>query len=156
MPTDFQVGDDGQACRCPNGVRSTRVYHHSDSQGVFFRFTAAQCRDCPLWNDCRDPDSKPNTHRTVYLSDYHLYLRDAARFNAMAEGKALLRSRWQVEPTVAWLVRYQGCRSSRQVGLAAAQCQLFQACAVRKVLLWLSRLERGLATAPAVGAREAA
>ena len=59
-----------------------------------------------------------------------------------AEGQALLRSRWQVEPTVAWLVRYQGCRQARRVGLAAAQCQLYQACAVRNLLLWLSRKRR--------------
>ena len=81
----------------------------------------------------------------MYVTPYHPYLRDAARFNATDNGKALLKSRWQVEPTVAWLVRYQGCRQARRVGLAAAQCQLFQACAVRNLLLWLSRLDRGLA-----------
>jgi hypothetical protein len=148
-PVDFRISDDGQACTCPNGVTSTRVYHHGDSDGVFFRFLASQCRGCPLWSDCRDAESKPNAHRTVYISDYHLYLRAAARVNASAEGKALLRSRWQVEPTIAWLVRYHGCRVARRVGLAAAQCQLFQACAVRNLLLWLARLRRGQAKAPA-------
>lgn len=156
VPTDFLLNDDGQACTCPNGVTSTRVYQHGDSAGVFFRFTAAQCRDCPLWRDCRDPESKPTAHRTVYLSDYHLYLRDAARVNATPEGKALLKSRWQVEPTIAWLVRYQGCRQARRVGLAAAQCQLFQACAVRNLLLWLSRVARGRAAAGTEVVRRAA
>jgi hypothetical protein len=126
-PADFRISDDGQACTCPNGVTSTRRYAHGDSDGVFFRFTAAMCRGCPLWSDCRDPESKPNAHRTVYVSDYLPYLRAAARFNATEVGKALLRSRWQVEPTVAWLVR---------------------ACAVRNLLLWLGRLKRGQAPRP--------
>jgi hypothetical protein len=149
IPTDFRISDDGQQCTCPNGVTSTRRYQHGDSDGAFFRFTAADCRDCPLRSACRDPESKPNAHRTVYLSDYHLYLRAAARVNATPQGKALLRSRWQVEPTIAWLVRYQGCRQARRGGLAAAQCQLYQACAVRNLLLWLSRIERGQAKMPA-------
>ncbi len=147
-PADFQVSQDGLSCTCPQGVSSSQRFRHGDSDGVFFRFTAAMCRGCPLWSDCRDPTSKPNAHRSVYLSDYALYLREAARFNQTDVGKALLRSRWQVEPTVAWLVRYQGCRQARRVGLAAAQCQLFQACAVRNLLLWLGRLKRGQAQRP--------
>ena len=82
---------------------------------------------------------------------YHAHLREAAAFNASAEGKSLLRARWQVEPTIAWLVRYNGCREARRVGLAAAQCQLFQACAVRNLQLWLGRLERKQAPQPRQG-----
>jgi hypothetical protein len=93
-PVDFRISEDGQSCTCPNGVTSTRRYQHGDTEGVFFRFPASQCRGCPLWSDCRDAESKPNAHRTVYLSDYHLYLRDAARFNKTDVGKALLKSRW--------------------------------------------------------------
>ena len=66
-----------------------------------------------------------------------------------------MRCRWQVEPTIAWLVHYNGCRQARRVGLPAAQCQLFQACAVRNLQLWLGRLDRGHApladTATATG-----
>jgi Transposase DDE domain/Transposase domain (DUF772) len=144
-PADFRISADGSSCTCPNNVVSTHAYTKPGADGVHFRFLAAQCRDCPFWSDCRDLDANPRGHRTVYVTPYHPYLRDAARFNATDNGKALLKSRWQVEPTVAWLVRYQGCRQARRVGLAAAQCQLFQACAVRNLLLWLSRLDRGLA-----------
>jgi hypothetical protein len=147
-PSDFRISADGSSCICPNNVVSLHAYTKPGADGVHFRFLASQCRDCPFWTDCRGADGKPNGHRTVYSTPYHLYLRDAARFNASDVGKALLQSRWQVEPTVAWLVRYQGCRQARRVGLAAAQCQLFQACAVRNLLLWLSRLDRGLARVP--------
>jgi hypothetical protein len=148
-PADFRISADGTSCTCPNGVVSTHAYTKPGADGVHFRFLASQCRGCPFWSECRNMDANPCGHRTVYVTPYHAYLRAAARFNATDEGKALLKSRWQVEPTIAWLVRYQGCRQARRVGLAAAQCQLFQACAVRNLLLWLSRIERGLAQLPA-------
>jgi len=142
---DFSVNQEQTSCTCPNGVVSTKVYRHGDGDGLSFRFLASQCRDCRLWNQCRDPQAKPNGHRAVFISEYHPYLRAAAAFNQTPQGQALLKSRWQVEPTIAWLTRYHGCRSARRVGLAAAQFQLFQACAVRNLLLWLSRMGRGQA-----------
>jgi hypothetical protein len=142
---DFVVDAARTSCTCPNGVVSIKAYAKQDGDGVHFRFLASQCRDCRLWASCRDQDAKPNGHRSVFISDYHAYLRAADRFNHSAEGRALLHSRWVVEPTVAWLVRYQGCRQARRLGQVAAQCQLYQACAMRNLLLWLSRLKRGQA-----------
>lgn len=147
-PADFRVTSDQTACTCPQGVTTTKVYTHGAGDGISFRFLASQCRGCPLWERCRSPDSNPKGHRTVFVSEHHAYLRQAAAFNQTPEGQALLRQRWRVEPTVAWLVRYQGCRRSRRVGQVAAQCQLYQACAVRNLLLWLSRVARGLARRP--------
>jgi len=147
-PADFQVTGAGDACTCPNGVTSRHVYHHAHDEGVEFRFFGGECRGCELWDRCRGPASKATSQRSVYLSAYHAHLREAAAFNASAEGKSLLRARWQVEPTIAWVVRYNGCRQARRVGLAAAQCQLFQACAVRNLQLWLGRLERTQAPQP--------
>jgi hypothetical protein len=147
-PADFRISADGSSCTCPNNLVSTKAYATPDADGVYFRFLASQCRDCPFWSDCRTADANGRGHRTVYVTPYHPYLRAAAQFNTTDAGKALLKSRWQVEPTVAWLVRYQGCRQARRVGVAAAQCQLFQACAVRNLLLWLSRLDRGMAKVP--------
>jgi hypothetical protein len=145
---DFQVDAAVTRCTCPNGVVSTRVYRHGRGEGDVFRFLASQCRGCPLWANCRAPDAKPNGHRTVTISDYHLHLRAGVAFNHTAEGRVLLRQRWRVEPTIAWLVRYHGCREARRIGRAAAQCQLYQACAVRNLLMWLSRIRRGLAARP--------
>jgi DDE family transposase/transposase-like protein DUF772 len=146
---DFQVDPERTECTCPGAVVSTRVYAHGAGDGVSFRFLASQCRDCPLWSQCRDPDAKANGHRSVFISDYHAYLRAAEAFNHTPEGRALLASRWRVEPTIAWLVRYQGCRRARRLGQAAAQCHLFQACALRNLLGWLSRVRRGQAARPA-------
>ena len=148
-PADFHVSADGTTCTCPNNVTSTRSYPHPKADGVTFRFLGSQCRDCPFWEACRGPTSKPNSQRAVYSTPYHGHLRAGAAFNATVEGKGLLSCRWQVEPTIAWLVRYNGCRQARRVGLAAAQCQLFQACAVRNLQLWLGRLDRGQTLLPA-------
>jgi hypothetical protein len=153
-PANFRLSADGSSCTCPGGVTSSRCYAHGAGDGVSFRFLASQCRGCPLWNECRGLESNPKAHRTVYLTPYHLYLRDGARFNATDAGKALLKSRWQVEPVIAWLVRYHGCRQARRVGQAAAEGQLLMACGVRNLLLWLSRLERGLARPPSSAALE--
>ncbi len=147
-PADFRMSSDGRSCTCPRGVTSHRAYVHAQGEGTSFRFYGADCRDCPLWEACRGPTSAPHSQRAVYLTPYHTHLRAAATFNSSAEGKGLLRCRWQVEPTIAWLVRYHGCRQARRVGLAAAQCQLFQACAVRNLQLWLSRRDRGQAPVP--------
>jgi len=146
---DFRVDPQRTSCTCPNGVVSTKAYASGDGDGVYFRFLASQCQGCSRWDECRDPHANPKGHRTVFISDYHAVLRAGASFNQTPEGRALLAGRWQVEPTIAWLVRYQGCRRARRVGTAAAQCQLYQACAVRNLLLWLSRVRRGLARSPA-------
>ena len=141
-PADFRVSADGTNCTCPGGVVSRQAYASGEGDGVHFRFTAKQCRGCPLWEQCRAPESKPTSHRTVYASPSHAYLRAGAAFNATEHGQALLKQRWQVEPTIAWLVRYDGCRRARRMGQAAAQLQLYQACALRNLWRYLGRASR--------------
>ena len=141
-PADFQLTVDGTRCRCPTGVESAQGYVTDGRDGIRFRFTAKQCAGCPFWEQCRSGESKAASHRSVYVSWYHEHLRQAAAFNATEEGKALLRQRWQVEPTIGWLVRYDGCRRARRMGQAAAQCQVFQACAVRNLWRYLGRATR--------------
>ena len=70
----------------------------------------------------------------VSVTAYHAYVRAASRFKETDAGKALRTSRWPVEPTIAWLVRYQGCRQTRRWGRSAARGQMRQACAVRNLL----------------------
>lgn len=145
---DFRVDPDVTRCICPGGVVSTRRYASGDSDGVYFRYLASDCAGCAVWAQCRDPTAKPNGQRSVFISDYHPFLREAAVFNVTSAGRTLLWGRWKVEPVVAWLVQQQGCRRARRIGTAAAQTQLYQACAVRNLLSWLSRVRRGLAPRP--------
>jgi hypothetical protein len=138
-PAAFRVSGDGTTCTCPNGVVSTVAYRSGEGDGVHFRFTADQCADCPLRDCCRAAGSKPRSHRTVYVTPYGAHLRRAAAFNATPEGRCLLGQRWQVEPMIAWLVRYDGARQARRSGTAAAQLHLYQACAGRNLWRWLAR-----------------
>jgi hypothetical protein len=147
-PQDFRVDAERTTCTCPNQVVSTRAYASGDGEGKHFRYLASDCRGCALWEPCRGKDGNPNGHRSVCMSDYQPYLRRADAFNATKEGQALLGQRWRVEPTIAWLVQYQGCRRARRVGRDAAQFQLYQACAVRNLLLWLNRVQRREAPRP--------
>jgi hypothetical protein len=78
----------------------------------------------------------------VSVTAYHADVRAASRFKETDAGKALRTSRWPVEPTIAWLVRYQGCRQARRWGRSAARGQVRQACAVRNLLRWLNRTDR--------------
>jgi hypothetical protein len=147
-PADFQLSADGQMLTCPNGVVSAKAYHSGAADGVHFRFTAKMCQGCPLRGRCREPQSKPNSHRTVYISPYQAHLQRALEFNRSAQGQELLGQRWMVEPTVAWLTRYDGCRRSRRVGKRAATLHLYQACACRNLWRWLERVQRGVAPLP--------
>lgn len=144
-PANFRVDAERTMCTCPQGVVSTHGYSRGDGDGVKFRFLASQCRGCVDWTACRGEGSKPKAHRMVFISDYQAYLRQAAVFNQSAEGKELLARRWRVEPEVAWLTRYQGCRRARCLGREAAQFQVFMACAVRNLLRWLARRKGGAA-----------
>ena len=145
---DFKVDAERTRCTCPNGVVSTKAYAQGDGDGVSFRFLASQCQGCPFWCNCRDEKANPKGHRSVFFSDYQVYLRRANEYNHTTEGQALLASRWRIEPTIAWLVRYQGCREARRVGTAAAQSQLYWACGMRNLLMWLNRVRRGQAPRP--------
>jgi hypothetical protein len=141
-PADFRVSVDGTRCRCPNGVESEQGYVTEGRDGVRFRFRAKQCEGCQLWEKCRSGRSKPGSHRSVYVSWHHEHLRRAAVYNQTEEGKGLLKGRWMVEPTISWLVRYDGCRRGRRIGQRAAQCQVFQGCAMRNLWRYVGRATR--------------
>jgi hypothetical protein len=154
-PTDFTITSwDADrcpvACRCPNNVVSTFHYESGTGDGVKFRFTATDCAGCPLWNECRKPGAHARGNREVFISAYHSTVRAAARFNATDEGQALLKDRWRIEATIAWITRYNGGRVARCVGQVAAQYQCYQAAAVRNLQLWLARVARGAAPPPAI------
>ena len=127
-----------ERCTCPNGQTSTKHYA-SDSAGRTFRFTSKQCQGCPLWDECRGPNGRAEACRQVFISDHHPFLREARVFNASAKGQTMLKGRWFVEPTVAFVARYNGCRRARRVGRKAAEFQLLQACAVRNLQMYDER-----------------
>lgn len=90
---DFPVDPERARCTCRNGVVSSRVYAHGAGGGVSFRFPASECRECQLWNACQSAEANPKGHRSIFISDYHVYLRACEVFNQAADGRALLKRR---------------------------------------------------------------
>jgi len=131
----------------PHGVTSTTAAASQDGAGVHFRWLASQCRGCPRGDRCRGADGNPTGHRSVFVRDYHAYLRPAAAGHQPAAGQARLGQRWPGAPTGAGLTRESGGRHARRGGQGAAQGQRFQAGALRTRLRWLRRRARGLAVA---------
>jgi hypothetical protein len=151
-PLEFavmQYDDAGQpvTCACPNHVTSTASHTTGTGDGVRFRFTAEQCAECPLWTACRGENGNPTGKRDVFISDYHAYLRQAEWFNETTLGKQILHDRWKIEPEIAFLVRYDGGRQARRVGLKAAEFQLYQAAAARNLRTWMTRRRKRTQTA---------
>ena len=58
-PADCTLSADGLTLTCSNGHTSTAAYRSQSADGRSFRFTAAQCQDCPLWQACRGPKAAP-------------------------------------------------------------------------------------------------
>ena len=54
-PTDFTLNEDG-SLTCPNGQESRKFYRAVSADGYIYRFSAAQCQGCPLWQRCRGDD----------------------------------------------------------------------------------------------------
>jgi len=66
-PAHFSLSDDGLSLTCPNQRTTDRPYLTEGRGGADFRFPAKLCRDCPLWDQCRGPDSKKSTPRSVFM-----------------------------------------------------------------------------------------
>ena len=91
-PTDFTLNEDG-SLTCPNGQESRKFYRAPSGDGYTYRFSAAQCQGCPLWQRCRgdDPASQPDVASTEPAS---------AEPGALAAKAASAKPR-NVEPTDA-------------------------------------------------------
>ena len=51
-PLDFTLNPDG-SLTCPNGQSTSKFYRSQSADGYNYRFSAEQCKDCPLWQACR-------------------------------------------------------------------------------------------------------
>ena len=115
-PSDFTVNDLGQLC-CPNGQVASRAYKSNNADGFTYRFQAAQCQGCPLWQQCRGDAVKPEKYRQVFISHYVFFRRSALAYTKTAAFKADMRLRPHVERIIAALTRYNGARDAAAYGL---------------------------------------
>ncbi len=122
-PGAFTLGEQGQLT-CPNGQGSTLAYRSGSGDGFTYRFLAAQCQSCPLWDRCRDPKAAPTTYRQVFISDYVYTQRAALAYTKTAAFRADMQLRPHIERIIAILTRYHAARRATAYGLANADFQL--------------------------------
>lgn len=122
-PMDFTV-DAALQLTCPNGkVADGRTYSGS-AQGWNYRFTAAQCADCPLMAHCRGTAVQPKARRQVFISEHRYFQQQALDYTKTAAFLADMRLRPHVERIIAALTRYNGARRADAYGMDQADFQL--------------------------------
>lgn len=163
-PLDFTLNQDG-ALTCPNGQTSTTYYRSQAADGWQYRFSAAQCQGCPLWQRCRggadavaapptSPDAptapvtpvtpktgtrktpKPTAYRQVFISHYRERQRTALLYTKTDAFQRDMRFRATIERIIAALVRYHDARHARSVGLAQADFQVRMAATAYNLKKW--------------------
>jgi|JI10StandDraft_1071094.scaffolds.fasta_scaffold173174_2 IS5 family transposase len=122
---DFSLGPVGLTC--PNGVLSTQAYRAGDGDGYYYRYTAQQCRGCPLRERCRDPKSKLDSHRTVFLSDHALLHSAELAYLSTPAAHEDFAFRANIERHIAALVLHNGARRANVCGLAKVNAQVTMA-----------------------------
>jgi hypothetical protein len=123
-PSDFSLSDDGLALTCPNQQTTDRRYLTEGKGGADFRFPAKVCRDCPLWQQCRGPDSQPSAPRNVFISFYRDEVAAAQAFNQTDTAKQGLKARMNIERHIYVLTHLFGARRAQSYGQARTDFQL--------------------------------
>ena len=140
-PQDFELSAEGAALTCPNGVTSHTAYRHGGNEGRTFRFYARQCQGCPLWEKCRDPNSKPEAMRQVYISDYYRLRHEAAQYNQTDAFREDMKLRAEIERIIACLVRYNDTRRAHSRGQRKADFQAKMGAMAFNIKSWMRLLD---------------
>lgn len=122
-PSVFTL-DDKAHLHCPNGQSTNRAYRSGSADGWTYRFKVDQCQGCPLWDKCRDPKSKPTSHRNVFVSDYLYQQRQAIAYTKTDAFKDDMKLRPHIERIIACLTRYNGARYATAFGRQQADFQV--------------------------------
>jgi IS5 family transposase len=136
-PERFQLSNDGLVLTCPHGQTTSVAYRSGSGEGRVFRFFGFQCRDCPLWAQCRSQKPGSKAMRQVFISDYRPYLEAARAYNQTDAFKADMKRRPKVERIIAALVRYNGARRARRRGQVKADFQAKMNATAYNLKRWL-------------------
>jgi len=136
-PDRFQLSDEGALLTCPNGQATAIAYRSGSGDGRVFRFLGLQCRDCPLWLQCRSQKPGSQAMRQVFISDYRPQVVAARAYNQTEAFKADMKRRPHVERIIAALVRYNGARQARRCGQVKADFQAKMNATAYNIKRWL-------------------
>lgn len=143
-PSAFTLDEQGHL-HCPNGQATNRAYPSGSADGFNYRFTAHQCQGCPFWDKCRDPKSKPNSHRnagtersrSVFVSAYAYQQRQALAYTKTDAFQHDMKLRPHIERTIACLTRYNGARHATGFGRKNADFQVRMSALAFNLKRWL-------------------
>ena len=141
-PDDCTLSPDDQSLTCPNGQTSTTAYRFKNSQGRVFRFLPNQCANCPLTEQCRGAQARPDGMRHFFISDHRSALARARTYAQTAAFLADLTLRATIERIIANLVRYHGARYARRRGRSQCDFQARMNAMTFNIRQWLRQLER--------------
>lgn len=162
-PDEFSLSEDGTILTCPHGKSTANFYAHGKGDGRQFRFHSDLCQGCPFnphenptcldpqadppaqlpasgRRICRDPESKPDSFRQVFISDYRHIVAEANEFNKSDGFKQTIKLRPRVERVVFELTHYCGARRARSTGLESADFQAKMAATAYNLKLWARRV----------------
>lgn len=141
-PDDFVLSPDGAALTCPNGRVSTTAYRSQSGQGRAFRFSAEQCRTCPLVQQCRGGEVPPDNMRQVFVSDHRSALAQARTYAQTEAFQQDMKARAAIERIIANLVRYHGARYARRRGQRLCDFQVKMNAMAFNIRQWMRALDR--------------
>jgi hypothetical protein len=162
-PYDFSLSPDGRTLTCPHGQSTQVAFPATHGDGRKFRFVPRLCWQgeppgrmqtadlslrCPLWEQCRDPKQGPRSLRQVFISDYRSQVEAAQAYNRTPAYLLDHKLRQRVERVIAELVRYNGARRCRRIGLIAADWQAKMSATAYNLKWWMRRLGRIQALSP--------
>jgi transposase len=123
-PRQFTLADDGLSLTCPNRQTTTSRYQTEGKGGFDFRFPAKLCRNCPLWDKCRGPDSKKTAPRNVFISFYRDQVEAARQFNQSETFKQGIKIRMHIERIIYCLTNIYGARQAQSYDQPRVDFQL--------------------------------
>jgi hypothetical protein len=141
-PDDFALSPDGAALTCPHGRVSITAYRSQSGEGRVFRFSAEQCRVCPLAQPCRGDEVPPDNMRQVFVSDHRSVLALARTYAQTEAFQHDLKARATIERIIANLVRYHGARYARRRGQSQCDFQAKMNGMAFNIRQWMRALDR--------------
>lgn len=147
-PYHFDLSKDGLSLTCPHGRTTHHRYGYDYKDGTTFKFSAGQCRGCPLLKPCRGSEAYPTSRRAVFISNHLAARLKAQAYNQTAAFRADLKLRPQVERIIAALVRYNGARQARFRGLAKVDFQMKMCAMAYNAKRWVQMRRRKRPTVP--------
>jgi transposase len=108
---DFRLSQAGNTLTCPAGQQTATRSRDNRDHAWQFRFSAAQCHNCPLRAQCLKPETRNG--RSVYKSDYEAQYRAAQQCATTDEFQQIRKEHSAIERKLSELVRWHDGRRVR-------------------------------------------